>query len=70
MMRIIGWIDTVLLKISEDFVPFMWGLSVGIFIAGSTVTAINFHHLKKDCNVIGAFRIDNEAFACKPVTPR
>jgi hypothetical protein len=70
MMRIIGWIDTVLSKISEDFVPFFWGLSVGIFIAGSTVTAINFYHLKKDCNVIGAFRIDNEAFACKPVTPR
>ena len=70
MTRIVGWLDECLSKLGKDFVPFVWGLSVGIFIAGSSVTFINFYHLKKDCTVIGAFRIDTEAFACKPVQPQ
>jgi len=65
MTKIVGWIDDLLGKLWKDFVPFMWGLSVGIFIAGTSVTAINFYHLKKDCSVLGVFRIDMEAFACK-----
>ena len=70
MTRVVGWIDELFSKLSRDFVPLMWGFAIGVFIAGSSVTTINFYHLKKDCEVVGAFRIDREAFACKPVQPQ
>jgi hypothetical protein len=55
-----------LYALSDMFIPLTWGLAVGLLVGTAVSTMSDQRAIKQDCQVMGAFRLGDQAFDCKP----
>jgi hypothetical protein len=56
----------ILYNLSDMFIPLTWGLAVGLLVGTAVSTMSDQRAIKQDCQVMGAFRLGDQAFDCKP----
>jgi hypothetical protein len=56
----------ILYNLSDMFVPLIWGSAIGLLFGAVITTAADQRSIKQDCQVMGAFRMGDQVYDCKP----
>jgi hypothetical protein len=56
----------ILYNLSDMFVPLIWGLAFGLLFGAVITTATDQRSIKQDCQIMGAFRLGDQVYDCKP----
>jgi hypothetical protein len=56
----------ILYNLSDMFVPLIWGTAIGLLFGAVITTAADQRSIKQDCQIMGAFRLGDQVYDCKP----
>jgi hypothetical protein len=56
----------LLYNLSDMFVPLIWGAAFGLLVGTMVSTISDQRSIKQDCQVMGAFRMGDQVYDCKP----
>jgi cytochrome c biogenesis protein CcdA len=56
----------ILYNLSDMFVPLIWGSAIGLLFGAVITTAADQRSIKQDCQVMGAFRLGDQVYDCRP----
>jgi hypothetical protein len=59
-------LNKILYILSDVFTPLIWGLAFGLLFGAIITTAADQRSIKQDCQIMGAFRLGDQVYDCKP----